>query len=115
MSKLTDRASGALAKVADAEAATVMQAHMKTDMAFYGVKRPQRLPIEKALAKEFPADSAREYRANVASLWALPHREERYLALSYARAFRRFIDLPQPDLYQRLVREGAHPQNMDRR
>lgn len=80
---------------------------MKTDMPFFGVKSPQRRPIERTLIRAFPPASATGYRASVLELWNLPHREEKYVALAYARGFPRFIVPDQLDLFERLVREGA--------
>ncbi len=107
MTELTELASSRLAAVADTEAAPAMQAYMKTDMPFFGVKRPQRRPIERELIQMFPPADAAAYRGNVRQLWDLPHREEKYLAISYARGFAAFIVSDQLDLYEQLVRQGA--------
>lgn len=107
MSDLVEHASAELQARSDPAAATAMQAYMKTDMPFYGVKRPERRPIERDLARRFPPAGATAYRRNVLRLWNLPHREEKYLALSYARAFPAHIGPGQLDLYEHLVREGA--------
>jgi 3-methyladenine DNA glycosylase AlkD len=57
--------------------------------------------------RQFAPSTVEEYEDNVRALWSLPHREERYLALSYARAHRRFVTPARTPLYLRLVREGA--------
>jgi len=107
VSELTDRAAAALTAVGDPKTAVAMAAYLKTDMAVYGVKRPERRPIERALAAEFPPADADDYRRNVLELWRLEHREEKYLALSYARAFRQWIEPDQLTLFEQLIREGA--------
>jgi 3-methyladenine DNA glycosylase AlkD len=107
VSELTELASSRLAAAVDLDAAPAMQAYMKTEMPFFGVKRPQRRPIERELIRMFPAVDAATYRRNVNELWDLPHREEKYLAISYARGFPAFIVPDQLDLFERLVREGA--------
>lgn len=107
VSELTELASSRLSAVADPDAVPAMQGYMKTDMPFFGVKSPQRRPIERDLIRAFPPDDGAAYRANVVGLWNLPHREEKYLALSYARAFTDFIVPDQLDLFERLAREGA--------
>lgn len=84
-----------------------MQAYMKTDMPFYGVKKKARTEVERILAREYPATDREDYRMAVEALWELPHREEKYLAIAYARAFPLFIAFPHLDLYERLVVEGA--------
>jgi 3-methyladenine DNA glycosylase AlkD len=97
----------ALKAVADPERAISMAAYMKTDMAFYGVSSPARRPIARELKLLSPAGSASEYRDNVLVLWALSHREEKYLAIDYALAFKKLITIDQIDLYRQMVVEGA--------
>jgi len=96
-----------LSRLADPAKAAPMQAYMKTDMPFYGVPKPLRAPIARELKKRFPPSTAIEYRQHVSDLWALPHREEKYLAIGYAESFRQFISFDQVDLYERLIVEGA--------
>ena len=96
-----------LKAVEDPERAVSMAAYMKTDMPFYGVSSPARRPIARELKLLYPAGSATEYRENVRVLWALPHREEKYLAIGYALSFKKLITIEQIDLYQQLVLEGA--------
>jgi 3-methyladenine DNA glycosylase AlkD len=99
--------SGALKAVADPERAISMAAYMKTDMPFYGVSSPARRPIARELKLRYPAGSATGYRENVRVLWALPHREEKYMAIGYALSFKKLITFEQIDLYQQMVTEGA--------
>ena len=99
--------SEGLADIADPEKAPAMQAYMKTDMPFYGVKKEGRAPILRDLVREFRPDSADTYRALVLALWSLGHREEKYMALGVARHFTAHIVPPQIDLYRRLITEGA--------
>ena len=84
-----------------------MQAYMKTDMPFYGVPKPNRVPIARQLRKDFSPLDTESYRSNVLALWALPHREEKYLAIGYAGDFKKFITFDQVDLYRQLITEGA--------
>jgi 3-methyladenine DNA glycosylase AlkD len=100
-------AQAALRAQADPEKAAGMQGYMKTDMPFYGVQKPGRMTILARLAKEFPPDDRKQYKELVVALWDLPHREEKYLAVSYARHFDRFIDVQSVPLYRRLIVEGA--------
>jgi 3-methyladenine DNA glycosylase AlkD len=97
----------ALKAVEDTDRAIPMAAYMKTDMPFYGVSSPARRPIARELKQVFPAGSGTEYRDNVRLLWALPHREEKYLAIDYALSFKKLITFDQIDLYQQMVVEGA--------
>ena len=62
-----------------------MAAYMKTDMPFFGVKRPDRDPIFKEMMLRYPVATRREYDKAVKELWAQPHREEKYFAIGLAR------------------------------
>ncbi|HKZ20696.1 MAG TPA: DNA alkylation repair protein [Acidimicrobiia bacterium] len=96
-----------LSALADPARAAPMAAYMKTEMAFYGVPKPERVPIGRELKRRFAPANASQYRENVLTLWNLPHREEKYLAIGYARQFSAFIEFAQIDLYERLIIEGA--------
>ena len=96
-----------LEAVRDPEDAVAMAAYMKTDMPFYGAKRPAWKPVERALVQAWKPADADEYERRVLAIWALPHREEKYLAIQYATRFRAHIRPASLLLYERLVREGA--------
>lgn len=100
-------AAAELGKQADPEAARQMAAYMKTDMPFYGVKKSQRKPILRRLVTVFPPADGSDYGQKVACLWEQPHREEKYLAIGYARHFREHVTPAQLDLYRRMIVEGA--------
>lgn len=105
--ELTEFVANRLAAVADPAKAAPMAKYMKTDMPFYGVQKPARRPIWKALVKQYPPADRDAYEANVLALWALPHREEKYAAIHYARAFPDHCTLASLPLYERMIREGA--------
>lgn len=111
MADLVERAiayaSSALAGLADPEKAAGMQAYMKTDMPFYGVQKPGRVPVNRHLIRGFPPSDRDEYEALVLGLWNLQHREEKYLALGVAYGHRQFIVPASIPLYRRLIVEGA--------
>lgn len=96
-----------LAARADPVKAAGMRAYMKTQMPFYGVQKPGRVPILRVLVADFPPADHEEYEALVLGLWQLPHREEKYLALGVARSHRRFVVPDSLPLYRRLIVEGA--------
>ncbi len=96
-----------MAKKADPNKAIEMAAYMKTEMPFYGVQKPERLPIYKELQKKFIPSDQNQYRKNVLSLWSLPHREEKYAALEYASAFRTFATPETMPLFRQLIEDGA--------
>ncbi len=107
MHQLVDFAQRELARRADPAKAGPMAAYMKTDMPFYGVQKAGRSEILRAVKRVFVPGDAGEYRAMVTSLWVLPHREEKYLAIDIAATFSEFITLGQVPLYEQLVVEGA--------
>ncbi len=84
-----------------------MAAYMKTTMPFYGVSGPARRAIGRELSGRFPPADPGAYREGVLALWALRHREEKYLAIAYARAFPRMVSATELPLYRRLVVEGG--------
>ena len=96
-----------LGGLANPENARAMQAYMKTDMPFFGVKRPDSYPIFKEMMRRFPVDTRREYESAVRELWAQPHREEKHMAILLARAAPRYITPPSLPLYRKLIVEGA--------
>jgi 3-methyladenine DNA glycosylase AlkD len=97
----------ALAARADPEKATGMQAYMKTDMPFFGVQKPARKEVLRELRARFPVEDARQHETVVRALWAQPHREEKYLAIAFARAEADFIRLDAIPLYRELIIHGA--------
>ena len=84
-----------------------MAAYMKTAMPFYGVQKPGRAEIIRNIAAEMVPSNTAEYRSGIEALWELAHREEKYLAIAYARRFRRFTARSHLDLYERMIVEGA--------
>jgi 3-methyladenine DNA glycosylase AlkD len=104
---LTSMVSGLLAEAADPGKAAPMAAYMKTDMPFYGAQKKARVPVARAVRNAFPPASHAEYVAAVEALWALPHREEKYIALSYARSFDDFVEIDSLPMYRRLIVDGS--------
>jgi len=96
-----------LAAVANPDDAGPMAAYMKTDMPFWGVKKPAREQVFRGVKKGFAPRDRRELEAGIEALWALPHREEKYMALSYGRRFHTLLTPDSLPLLERLVREGA--------
>ena len=92
--------------LADPVYAVPMAAYMKTEMPFYGIPKPLRVPIYRTLKKEYAPSTQEEYESCVLALWNLPHREEKYAAIEYAMFFDKFITYKSLPLYERLVREG---------
>lgn len=107
MSELCIDAARVLADAAVPASAPSMQAYMKTSDPFFGVKKPAIARIARDLAKRYRPATSAEYAERVSSLWAGPHREEKYLALALARRWKEHIQSDQLELYLRLVREGG--------
>ena len=93
--------------LASAANAAPMAAYMKTATPFYGIKKPDRMPVYREMKKRFTPSSRREYEAGARALWRLAYREEKYAAIEFARQSEAFITIQSFPLYQRLVREGA--------
>jgi len=104
---LTKAASTGLAAVAEPSKAGPMAAYMKTDMPFYGVQKAGRVPVLRQLKQQFPPLDRDDYEEAVLGLWQLDHREEKYLAIDYARGFDEFVVYDSIPLYERMIVEGA--------
>ena len=100
-------AQAGLTEAADADKAGPMAAYLKTDMPFYGVQKAGRAPVVRELRRSCPPADRSDYVAVVEALWNLPHREEKYLAIGYARSFDAYIDAESLPLFASLVVEGA--------
>ena len=96
-----------LKKFADPARAPAMAAYMKTAQPFYGVPTPARATIMRETRDRFVPLDDKSYQRNVLALWNLPHREERYCAIAYARQHPQFITISALPLYERMIREGA--------
>jgi len=100
-------ASTALAAASDPDKAAAMAAYLKTDMPFFGVQKSGRAPVIKALVADAVPANQGEYCQLVTTLWNLPHREEKYLALAVAEHFASFHVPASLDLFELLITEGA--------
>ena len=107
MQEAIEYVQAALAAQADPVKAGYMAAYMRTGMPFYGVQKPARAGVQRELFADFPPADRDEYEALVLGLWALPHREEKYLALGVAGHFKKFVGTSSLPLYRRLIVEGA--------
>ncbi len=100
--------SEGLAQVANPADAGPMQAYMKTEMPFHGVKKPARQPIRKEAKRHFVPSTHDEWVDGIRALWSLPHREEKYHALEWGKDHRRkHLAMASLPLIEQLIREGA--------
>ncbi|HEY9126636.1 MAG TPA: DNA alkylation repair protein [Acidobacteriaceae bacterium] len=94
------------AEMADPQKAVPMAAYMRTSQPFYGVPHAGIDAIAREVLAQFPVVSRTDYEWYVLALWRLPHREEQYLAVRYARQ-KKLISYESLPLYEQLIREGA--------
>lgn len=111
MSSIPDEIAAFVSRELEARAnptkAASMAGYMKTDMPFYGVYKPGREEIAALVAERFVITTRRDYESTVKTLWTLPHREEKYFAITVARLYANFITPQSLPLYKKLIREGA--------
>lgn len=107
MNALVRFVQDALHQKADPSKAPQMAAYMKTDMPFYGVQKPDRESILRAMHARFIPTSHDDYIEGVQALWQLRHREEKYTAIEFAVRHKKFIAPQSLPLYEKLIREGA--------
>jgi 3-methyladenine DNA glycosylase AlkD len=99
-----------LAARADPEKAAGMQAYMKSAMPFYGVQKPGREAIARAVFAAYPLEGFEAWRDAVLRLWReATRREERYLAIRLARdrRYREHRTMAALPLYDELIVTGA--------
>ena len=96
-----------LKRLADPAKAPAMAAYMKTAQPFFGVSTPVRTAMLKQIGDQFAPPDQKLYARSVMALWKLPHREERYCAITFARRYEQFITSESLPLYERMIREGA--------
>lgn len=96
-----------LERLADPAKAGPMAAYMKTSMPFLGVQATARRGLARAVKRAFPIADRADYEAAVTELWALPHREGKYMAIAVAQLAPAHVTPASLPLYERMIREGA--------
>jgi 3-methyladenine DNA glycosylase AlkD len=110
VSQLTDAVRHALAAAGDPSRAPAMQAYMKSEMPYYGVRLPDVRRICRPIFAAHPVESDGAFDDTVESLFVdATHREERYAAIELAkhRLYRAFQTPDRIPLYCRLIIAGA--------
>jgi 3-methyladenine DNA glycosylase AlkD len=95
---------------ADPEKAEGMRAYMKSAMPFYGVQKPGREAIARAVFPAHPLDGFDAWRDAVLTMWReATYREERYLAIRLARdrRYREHRTMAALPIYEELIVTGA--------
>ena len=107
---LIDALKRSLQAHADSNAAPLMQAYMKSNMPFYGVKTPQMRKICKDVFSAHPLTSFERWRDTVLNLWRkAKFREERHCAIQLCES-RRYLDYQTLDtipVYEEMIVTGA--------
>jgi 3-methyladenine DNA glycosylase AlkD len=93
-------------ELADPAKAAPMAAYMRTSQPFYGVQRAGLDALAREVFAQFPCIDRATYERNTLALWKLRHREERYLAIRWARQ-KKWVGPESLPLYEQLIREGA--------
>jgi 3-methyladenine DNA glycosylase AlkD len=105
--ELARHVTAQLKRLADPAKAPAMAAYMKTAQPFFGVPTPMRAAMLKEMGERFAPSDQKSYARSVMALWNLPHREEQYCAIAFARRHGQFIVPASLPLYERMIREGA--------
>ncbi|KHT65633.1 DNA alkylation repair protein [Photobacterium gaetbulicola] len=103
-----------MAEAGNAEEAKAMQAYMKTDQPFYGVKAPERKAIFKQAREHTKITSFIEYKRLVLWLWSGENREEQYMAMDVAEYFKAFRTLEAFPVYEEMLTEAGHWDTVDK-
>jgi 3-methyladenine DNA glycosylase AlkD len=98
-----------LQKSSNTAKAVEMQGYVRSEMPMYGVMKKNRTTTEKILygilKEECNPLTLPLYRDLVETLWNLPHREEKYLAIEMAIHHKKCIVMDNLPLYERMLRE----------
>ncbi|NJN83702.1 MAG: DNA alkylation repair protein [Caldilineaceae bacterium] len=110
---ILDYLEDGLLRLADPSQAAPMQAYMKTNQPFRGVKSTPRRELFRAAIKRHPIETRADYRTVILALWRGVYREENYLALDVAERVKKFRDLESWPLYDQLVQTSPWWDTLD--
>lgn len=103
-----------MADAGNAEDAKAMQAYMKTDQPFYGVKAPERQAIFKQAREHTKVGTFTDYSRLVLWLWSGENREEQYLAMDVAEYYKAFRTKEAFEIYEEMLLEADHWDTVDK-
>ncbi|MGF1757239.1 DNA alkylation repair protein [Photobacterium sagamiensis] len=103
-----------LAEAMDPDAAADMQAYMKTEQPFYGVKTPQRRLIFKQAREHTIVSDFTQYRRLVLWLWSGVYREELYLAMDVAEYYKEFRTEEAFAIYEEMLQSADNWDTVDK-
>ncbi len=96
-----------LRQIANPDYARRMQAYMKSEMLYHGIKSAEQTKVKQKWFKEFPVASFNEYIELIQDLWAADFREERYVAISLGNKYKKFQTMEALPVYQMMIQDGA--------
>ena len=97
----------ALQDQANLAQAPAMQAYMKSEMPYRGVKSAVQKQIQSAALKAYPVEGFADYISVIDTLWDAEYREERYAAIGVARRVKKFQTLEALPIYRMMIETGA--------
>lgn len=103
-----------MAEAGNPEDARAMQAYMKTDQPFYGVKTPERKAIFKQAREHTKVTTFTEYSRLVLWLWSGENREEQYLAMDAAEYYTVFRTKEAFTIYEEMLLGAGHWDTVDK-
>ncbi|MDO6498659.1 DNA alkylation repair protein [Photobacterium sanguinicancri] len=103
-----------LVEVSNKDDAIAMQAYMKIQQPFYGVKSPARKEVFKQARAHTPVDDFANYRRLVLWLWSGTHREELYLAMDVAEYYKKFRTQEAFDIYEEMLETADNWDTVDK-
>ncbi|MGF1727095.1 DNA alkylation repair protein [Photobacterium nomapromontoriensis] len=103
-----------MAEAGNATDAKAMQAYMKTEQPFYGVKAPERKAIFRRARQHTKIQSLIDYKRLVLWLWSGENREEQYLALDVAEYYKAFRTLDAFEVYEEILLGADHWDTLDK-
>ncbi|ELR64258.1 DNA alkylation repair enzyme [Photobacterium marinum] len=103
-----------MAEAGDPDVAKEMQAYMKTDQPFYGVKTPQRQAIFKQAREHTKVATFTDYSRLVLWLWSGENREEQYLAMEAAEYYKAFRTKEAFAVYEEMLLGSTHWDTVDK-
>lgn len=103
-----------MAEAGSPEDAKAMQAYMKTEQPFYGVKAPERQAIFKQAREHTQVSTFTEYSRLVLWLWSGDNREEQYLAMDAAEYYKAFCTREAFEIYEEMLLEANNWDTVDK-
>lgn len=103
-----------LVEVSDKDEAIAMQAYMKTQQPFYGVKSPARKEVFKQARAHTKVEDFANYRRLVLWLWSGTHREELYLAMDVAEYYKKFHTKEAFEVYEEMLETADNWDTVDK-